>query len=199
MEAAARLLAEDGPASLTTRRVALEVDASTMAVYTHFGGKEELVRAVVWEAFARLAQRLGAVRHTKDPVADLAALGHAYRANAQANPHLYTVMFGGQNVPEYCATAADMAHGLQTFTVLVDGVQRCIDAGRFSDHGANAMASQLWSAAHGVATLELAGFLGERAAAEACWRQLVAHLSVGFGDQPDQVTASLRKAGQRAR
>lgn len=199
VEAAARLLAEEGPESLTTRRVAAEVEVSTMAVYTHFGGKEELVRAVVGEGFARLGQRLGAVHHTRDPVADLGALGYAYRAHARTSPHLYTVMFGGQNIPEYCPTAQDMAHGLETFEVLTSGVQRCIDADRFDDHGAEAMATQLWAASHGAATLELAGFLGSPKATETCWRELITHVSVGFGDQPELVTASLRKARQRAR
>ena len=42
MEAAARLIATDGLASLTLRRLTREVGTSTMAIYTHFGSMDEL-------------------------------------------------------------------------------------------------------------------------------------------------------------
>ena len=51
IEAAARILAEEGPGALTLRRVAAEVGTSTMAVYTHFGGMTELRRAVREQGF----------------------------------------------------------------------------------------------------------------------------------------------------
>ena len=38
IETAARLIAEHGTDALTLRRLASEVGASTMAIYTHFGG-----------------------------------------------------------------------------------------------------------------------------------------------------------------
>jgi hypothetical protein len=44
LEEAARLLGEEGPAALTTRRLAREAGTSTMAVCTHFGGMPALVR-----------------------------------------------------------------------------------------------------------------------------------------------------------
>ena len=59
-DAAARLLGEEGPAAMTTRRLATEAGTTTTAVYTHFGGKEDLVRAIVWEGFDRLTAHLSA-------------------------------------------------------------------------------------------------------------------------------------------
>src|SRR5256885_199545 len=78
IEAAARLIANEGAAGLTLRRVADEVGTSTMAIYTHFGGMPELRRAVRLEGVARLADHLARVRESGDPVADLAVLGLAY-------------------------------------------------------------------------------------------------------------------------
>ena len=95
IEAAAALLAKEGPLALSTRRLASEVGSSTMAVYTHFGGMDDLVRAVAHEGFARLNVRMRAVGESPDPVADVAELGLAYRRNALENPALYAVMFGG--------------------------------------------------------------------------------------------------------
>src|SRR3954451_12412733 len=88
IDAAARLIASEGPSALTLRRVAAEVGTSTMAVYTAFGGMPELRRAVRYEGFARLARELDAVGTTRDPVADLWMLGRAYHENAIANPDL---------------------------------------------------------------------------------------------------------------
>src|SRR5882757_8642830 len=107
VEAAARVLAEQGPAALSTRRIATEVGTSTMAVYTYFGSMADLVRAVVKEGFARLAKHLDQVATTDDPLADLSNLGQAYRQNAIDNPHLYTVMFGAASLGGYRPTGED--------------------------------------------------------------------------------------------
>lgn len=93
IDTAARILATDGPSRLTVRHLAEQVGTSTMALYTHFGGMEQLRLEVCAEGFRRLAAHLGAVGHTDDPVADLLALGFAYTANARQNPHLYRAMF----------------------------------------------------------------------------------------------------------
>jgi len=197
VEAAARLLAEEGPAALTTRRVTAAAGTSTMGVYTHFGGKEELVRAIVWEGFERLGRWLGAIRPTDDPVADLGQQAIAYRANAKANPHLYAVMFGSSPVPEYHPSPDDAAHGYGTFLILVDAVKRCIDGGRFEARGAIDMAFQLWASAHGVVTLEQQGFLVTQT--DDPFGPLCVTLAIGFGDDPTAAAASYRKALRRRR
>lgn len=158
IEAAAQLLADEGPGGLSTRRLAAEVGTSTMAVYTHFGGLPELVRAVVGEGFARLAAHLTAVPETDDPLADLAALGQAYRANALDNPNLYAVMFGSASLGGYRLHDDELDEGRYTYEVLVAAAQRTIDAGIFKPADANAIAAQLWAATHGFVMLELAGY-----------------------------------------
>lgn len=158
IDAAARLLADEGPAALSTRRLAAEVGTSTMAVYTHFGGLPELVRAVVGEGFSRLAAHLDAVPETDDPLADLAALGEAYRANALDNPQLYAVMFGSASLGGYRLHDDELDEGRYTFDVLVAATRRVIEAGIFILGDPEAMAAQLWSATHGFVMLELAGY-----------------------------------------
>src|SRR5439155_8184126 len=110
VEIGARLLAQEGPQALSTRRLAAEAGTSTMAVYTYFGGMSELVRSMVHEGYARLNKYLGSVAKTGDPVGDLARLGRAYRHNAQANPHLYAVMLGGSSLGGFSLTAEDRQH-----------------------------------------------------------------------------------------
>src|SRR3712207_5132737 len=73
VERAAEMLVRREP--VTLRALVEGTGASTMAVYTHFGGMPGLWRAVRQEGFTRLAHRLAGVPATDDPIADLAALG----------------------------------------------------------------------------------------------------------------------------
>jgi AcrR family transcriptional regulator len=192
IEHAARLIAEEGPDALTLRRLAAEVGASTMAIYTHFGGMDELQRQVRIEAFARLAQHLGGVEATDDPVADLVVLGRAYHVNASSNPNLYRVMFM-ERMP---ADEAETTHDTPTFRLLVDSVARCLAAGRFHPAEPLAVANQLWALSHGVAALHLAGIV-DAGQAVATLEALSRNVMVGFGDTPARLEASFGRARAR--
>src|ERR1051326_8654474 len=161
MEAAARLLAEEGPNALSTRRLASAVGTSTMAVYTHFGSMQDLVRAMVHEGFRRLNEWMLEVGQSEDPVADVAALGIAYRDNALANQHMYSVMFGGSTLGGFALTDEDRQHGRYALAPVVSAVGRCIETGRFRPGDPLLVASQMWIALHGLVTLELGGYLEE--------------------------------------
>ena len=154
IETAARIVATEGRASLTLRRLAKEVGTSTMAVYTHFGSMDELRREVRREGFARLRARLASVKETKDPVADVTLLGAAYYLSATASPNLYRAMFLDGPVDE-----ADVDTGLDTFMYLVKGIARCLEAGRFpraSSPEPADLALELWAITHGMVSLQLA-------------------------------------------
>jgi AcrR family transcriptional regulator len=84
--AAIRLLEDSGPEALQARKLAAEIGASTMAVYTYFGGIKQLIHAMAREGFARLSRRLEQVPLTDDPAADLFGLGLAYRDHALDSP-----------------------------------------------------------------------------------------------------------------
>ena len=175
IEAAARIISEHGIDALSLRRVAGDVGTSTMAIYTHFGSMEELHQAVRHEGFARLAAYLSAVPETDDPVVDLAKMGQAYYANARTNPNLYRAMFMedcGEREPDWV--------GLDTFQQLVDGVARCVDAGRLRQADPVVLALQIWAYTHGVAALELAKLVPPEVA-EQTMTEGGANLLVAFG------------------
>jgi AcrR family transcriptional regulator len=194
IETAARIVATRGRGALTLRRLAAEVGSSTMAVYTHFGSMEELAREVRREGFARLGALLGAVKETKDPMADLTLLGAAYYISATAEPNLYRAMFLDGPVDD-----ADLGTGLYTFMILVKGVARCIDAGRFpkaASHDPAELAVEVWALTHGLVSLQLAKLLPAE--------QALGHLESGarslflaWGDQPAKLKSSAAKARRR--
>jgi AcrR family transcriptional regulator len=159
LDAAGALLHTEGPQALTTRRLADAVGTSTQAIYTLFGGKEGIVRAMYVEGFARLAQQLAAVDASEAPADYLLDLGRAYRQAARRSPHYYDVMFG-RPVPEFDPDAADLERSDATRRVLTDGIARCIGAGLLrADANPEEVAAFLWAVAHGVVSLELAGHL----------------------------------------
>jgi AcrR family transcriptional regulator len=159
LDAAGELLHREGPGALTTRRLADAAGTSTQSIYTLFGGKEGVVRAMFREGYARLEARIRRVHDTDNPLQDLLEQGRAYRAAALASPHYYDVMFG-HPVPEFTMNDDDVAACDVTLHLLERGVQRCIDAGLLVP-GADAahIAQWLWAAVHGLVSLELNGNL----------------------------------------
>lgn len=213
IEAAARILATEGPSRLTLRHLAAEVGTSTMAIYTHFGGMDRLRLEVCAEGFRRLAAHLGGVEHTDDPVADLLALGLAYTTNARENPHLYRAMFldplpvsapldvgtammsevGSATEPVDAPASEYFAESLATLEVLVEAIARCVAAGRFTDGDPRRMAGELWALTHGLVALELGGML-DATQGSALLESGARHLVVAFGDSPDATVASFGAA-----
>lgn len=191
VETAARLIASEGPDRLTLRRVAEEVGTSTMAVYTHFGGMDELRREVRREGFARLETRLASVDATSDPVADVGVLGWAYYVHATTEPNLYRAMFMEGPVDDVDATV-----GLETFDQLVAAIQRCLDIGRFRAADPVELARQLWAVMHGAVTLQLAGLL-DPSEALSCCGTAARNLFVAFGDDPADTAASMGRMLER--
>ena len=190
IEAAARLMTEEGPGALTTRRLADAVGTSTMAVYTHFKGMDELKRAVKEEGFARFAEHLGGVDIGSDPVEELTELGTAYFTNAVSNPHLYHFMFMERPLED------EPEIGFETFDRLVQAVARAIEAGRFRPAEPSDLAMQLWAMAHGLTALYIAGICTLEDVIGHSTR-MAYNLFVAFGDDPEEARRSMDAAQDR--
>ena len=182
LDAATRLLVEEGLTALTLRRVAREVGCSTTVLYTRFGGKQGLIDALWREGFARLWQAERPALDDPDPLVRLAALGRAYRANAHRNPDYFRLMFGGA-VPDLRPSHRTPGRDQPTFRVLVDAVRDCIEAGVFRREDPVLIATVLWATVHGVVSLELTGDLREPDASAVFERALHA-AGEGFLSKP---------------
>ncbi|SKC79166.1 TetR/AcrR family transcriptional regulator [Krasilnikoviella flava] len=159
LEVTSEALSTGGEPAVTVRGVATSAGTSASAVYALFGSREDLLAAVSAEGFRRFAAHLAAVPRTADPVADLRALGAAYRHSALADPHFYRTMFDRAVRP-----GADAPPAIEqpTFRVLRDAVARMLDA---APAEAGPAAVGLWGLVHGLVSLELAGLLpGDEAA-----------------------------------
>jgi AcrR family transcriptional regulator len=193
VEQAARLLAEDGPAALSTRRLASETGVSTTAVYTYFGGMPELVRAVVHEGFARLTERLTRLEPTTDALLDATRAIYVFRESALADPHIYRVMFGGSAIAGFELSLDDRTIGLRTFRIWVDAVRRMMSEGLYVDADPWPVALGLWSAVHGHVMLDMNGYFLEPEVAETCFDRLVFSQHLGAGCPAELATAAVRR------
>ena len=145
IDAAAHLLAAEGPGALSARRLAAEVGTSTMAIYTHFGGMTALHAAVRREGFSRLTAAFDGAATSVDPVTALAAGCLACLDAAAREPEAAWALFN-HRPPE-----GDDA-GAELFRILLRRVEDGVRSGRFPDaeqSRVGAWAGQVWAAMHG--------------------------------------------------
>jgi AcrR family transcriptional regulator len=162
---AARDLAEaEGWDAVTTRRLAAIVEYSQPVLYSHFDGKDAIVRAVALQGFADLADSLRRARLEHAPAGPAAAARPqqrtaqrtvlravclAYLDFAVARPALYQAMFVMPTDVKFASeqTPPELLAGFDEFVaVLPPGApQRELTA------------EVLWSALHGFATLAATG------------------------------------------
>ncbi|MGX9902034.1 TetR-like C-terminal domain-containing protein [Arthrobacter sp. SA17] len=146
----ADLVDREGPARVTLRDVAAAARTSTTAVYSLFGGKSQLLTAVVDDGFrsfrdSQLAASPGGLQ----------GLGVAYRDWALQHTSLYRLMFGGalagyvdcQPSPEVAADAMEP---------LLDAVASAQAAGNLLEAPTEVVAVAIWGQVHGLVSLELA-------------------------------------------
>ncbi|MDQ0827308.1 AcrR family transcriptional regulator [Arthrobacter sp. B2I5] len=146
----AELVDRDGPAKVTLRDVASAVGTSTTAVYSLFGGKSQLLTAVVEDGFRSF--RDSQVAAAPD---GLQGLGAAYRTWALEHRALYRLMFGGalaayvdcEPSPEVTAGAMDP---------LMEAVAAAQVAGTLRSEPVEMVAIAIWGQVHGLVSLELA-------------------------------------------
>ncbi len=205
VQATIGLLAEQGPSAIKARTVASASGLSTMAVYHHFGGIAELMRAVVDHGFKELDKAFSQVPVTDDPLADLYAMALTTRQVARENPHLYDLMFGLSTrratyrpLPDSDVRRSGHSPAFQgAYAHLAEACARLTSSRRVRQQEPQAVAAQLWSFVHGCITLELADHFVEFDDPVAQVLQpMGVNLAVGLGDTRVRAQTS-HEAGAR--
>lgn len=161
LDAAEKLIAERGPASITLSEMARMAGVSSAAIYRHYADLNVLIGAVARRGFEDFALRLrmaGKVGGT-GPAA-FTNMGDAYLAFARERPGAYAAMFSSS--PGY--SDAGLAAASETaFNTLIQGLSGALAATGLSAEAIHPLAIQIWSLAHGVATLAQSGRLTPQA------------------------------------
>ena len=117
-----RQLAEVGPAALSLRAIAREVGLVSSAVYRYFPSRDDLLTALIVEAYDELGAAVESAEAAVRPRDDLAgrflAVTHAIRDWARANPHEYALLYGSP-VPGYAAPDTTVAPAVRVPAALL--------------------------------------------------------------------------------
>lgn len=164
IEAARQIIRETGVDSLSMRAIAERIDYSPAGLYEYFGSKEEIIAAVCTQNFERFAKRLAQVDKSLAPTEYMLELGLAYIDFAVRNPDSFLLMFTtfpllqGEHQSLLHPDKEDTPVGNEAFAILVQGVQRCVDAGIYRttpNFGVLEMAYASWTQVHGLAMLRI--------------------------------------------
>jgi AcrR family transcriptional regulator len=180
LDAARELLAAEGQAALTVRRIAATAGGSTMNVYSRFGGKEGVLDALLIEGFEQLGEAMRRVRTTDRPIADLERCARAYREFGLNHRTHYELMFDPA-VPGLAKSPRAVETARAALGMLAARVERAMTAGQLRAGDPLAIATIFWASCHGPLSLELKQVGPPETDWAAVHRDLVAALILGLG------------------
>ncbi|MCX6081685.1 MAG: TetR/AcrR family transcriptional regulator [Chloroflexi bacterium] len=186
-ETAWRQISEVGAPALSLRAIARELEITAPAIYNYFPCRDDLVTALIIDAYTSFGDSQIAARDAispDDPAGRLTAIGLAYRNWAHTYPQRYQLIFGTP-IPGYVAPLERvLPSGARSLGVLVSVVEALrvkgqLRVGNFPQvapgfgpafsiwktHGGEAdllslsVAVLFWSQVHGLVSLEIAGNL----------------------------------------
>jgi AcrR family transcriptional regulator len=197
LDEAVRTIQHEGVEALTLREAGRRLGVSRTALYRHFSDKSALLAAVAREGFQRFRQDLVNAWHAGGRSREgFVRMGRAYVRFAAANPSHYRVMFGAFRAlcDKDPALQADAA---AAFQVLVDAIEALQRAGEIRGDDPRQLASFIWSAVHGVASLAIDGQLGpDPKARDALVSFALERLFTGVENQPE---TKARRSARRTR
>lgn len=138
IKAAAReRMATDG-ASLSLRAVARDLGMVSSAVYRYFASRDELLTALILDAYNAMGETAeaadAAVRKRADYLGRFLAVARALRDWAVAHPHEYALIYGSP-VPGYAAPRDTVEPSIRPVLVLGSVLGEATAAGRLADRG----------------------------------------------------------------
>lgn len=208
LAATADLLERTGNAdAVSIRAVGKLVGVSAPSIYRHFADKDELIDAVVAQVFEDLDAAMRAAIDDPDahPIVRLHHLGMAYVRFALDHPEQYRLA----TAPAETRGAVDQVLTSSAFQYMADAVQDAMTEGLIDADDPTPIVLELWSAAHGIASLLLAKpylpwgdpmAAAERVLAAACAGHIVMNL-IGEQATPEEAAdwfARLRDAQRSA-
>ena len=132
---ARRHLAEHGAAALSLRAVARDVGMVSSAVYRYFPSRDELLTALIVDAFDAVGEAAeqadASVRDRADLAERWVRATTAIRAWAVANPHEYALVYGSP-VPGYAAPADTVTPAARVSLVMLRLLAEGVASGAIS-------------------------------------------------------------------
>ena len=157
--------------AVTLRAVAREVGIAAPSIYAHFADRDAIIIAAVLQVFDELTDAIeaGVESAGQDPVDSLVGGCEAYVKFGLEHPARYGVLFSERRLgmQDYCKPVQlrpdgkpVLEFGAESFALLVQAIEDCVEAGASATTDVVADATAVWVAMHGTVTLRtsLPGF-----------------------------------------
>ena len=180
--AAEALLADEGPEAISVRRLARGVGTSTRAIYSLFGDKEGLVRALYQQSFRAMLDAVDAVPEVEDPRLNLLRIGLlGFRHYALEHPNLFRLVFE-RAVSDARRSPEDYAVALEALERLQSRVARCAEAGLIAGESVGVVTSAFHALCQGLASMEITNRLPLPSGGDPLlvWEEALTALIAGF-------------------
>ena len=187
VDTAWKQIAEFGAPALSLRAIARELKISAPAIYNYFPSRDDLVTALIIDAYTSLGDSQLAARDAVPETQSterLKAIGMAYRTWAHTHPQRYQLIFGTP-IPGYEAPLMEvLPSAARSLSALVNVVEQIRAAGKLTvrnfpqvkaeykvsfetwkkfggdvDMLSLSVAMIIWSRVHGLVSLEIANNL----------------------------------------
>ena len=179
LNAAKKLFVEEGYGSASIRKIAYEIGYSPTTIYLYYKDKSDIVHALHKEGFAILRMMFSSSVFVEDPFERLKVIGKTYLKFSKEYPDFYEVMFIMKEPMDYLESTSETEcweEGMQVFSLLVQTIIDCQEAGYFPGKNPEHTALQAWSMVHGLCSLHITTHLqkvGEECLSEESYGFLV--------------------------
>ena len=151
LKAASDLLLEKGIDGLSVRAIAAAAGLSTIAIYSHFDGKQGVLDALYMEGFALVQSAVESVAGVEDPRVAVLQGARNYLALAIEREGHYRLVFG-ETGSSYAPTEVAQQAARDAFAALVSGGARLLPPAASLATQQRA-ALKLWALLHGYVSL----------------------------------------------
>jgi AcrR family transcriptional regulator len=156
LDAAREMFADEGYASVSMRKIADKIDYSPTTIYLYFKDKNDLLRQICEETFAKLGQKLDSIgrKHGKT-VHGLRKGLRAYVEFGLEHPKHYEVTFMLLLTRDLDEAEYQFAESLgkKAFDFLRSSVADSMESGAIEEGDIDLISQTLWAGIHGVTSL----------------------------------------------
>jgi AcrR family transcriptional regulator len=159
MDAARRMIVQQGCEALSMRKLAEAIEYSPTAIYDYFKDKDALIQEICRTDFARLASMSREMLAIEDPIERIRQTGYGYIRFAVEHPEHYRLMFMTPHKPG--PAPEDLEHKgdpeQDGYAALKMAIEEAMTQKRFRPHltSVELIAQVFWAAVHGVASLQI--------------------------------------------
>lgn len=157
LDAALLMIAREGFAALSMRKLAERIEYSAASIYLYFKNREEIAQALGELGFQEMLEAITVAIAGKQSAEALHALGAAYVAYGLGHREMYRLIFMGDS--EYMAAAfggqKEGSAGTRAYGLLVDLACRLQGEGYGTKMSAVELAELIWMALHGIVSLQI--------------------------------------------